>query len=402
VASYPHKREGGKHVIADTNMAGCNGFWDLDTMREHIERIKKLFAPEMCFEYELRKQLKSQFMSSFVSMNQEFEKAMAGTYTRKLHDLDPTKNTALDLIKDKTVEFEDVANVSTLDSKYLRMAHLIAKAHSKWVICDAKEDKVEEAFGNEDNFFRDPKAYSKWIGDMGDDTKPECKTLDDTTGCVKCAVAVKDKYGCHVRLNTKLKDIYMAIKTEAYPFLMSKMKVRERFQTEDGTVQTRIVEKQSACLVRKSVASIHNARRHGLEAIKSSFFQVNDTDAVVQLHGFGYKKALEARDKVASNFRYNILERREELAQWRKEPEAAPQSNELDELASTIGEEDYVDPEGSFPEKYIFTDYISELSNRPAHKVDYFVSCPCSKDDFQAEEFFATTGSQGMAEYYNR
>merc|ERR1719265_972567 len=33
VASYPHKREGGEHFLADMNMAGCSGFWDLANIK---------------------------------------------------------------------------------------------------------------------------------------------------------------------------------------------------------------------------------------------------------------------------------------------------------------------------------------------------------------------------------
>ena len=45
--------------------------------------------------------------------------------------------------------------------------------------------------------------------------------MDESTGCVKCAIAVKDKHNCHIRLDVGLADIKKAAEKRRYPFLKS-------------------------------------------------------------------------------------------------------------------------------------------------------------------------------------
>merc|ERR1719330_2102463 len=190
VASFPHKRAGGGHILADANMAGCNGFWDQTTMVDHMSRIKKLFAPEMCFTYALRKELKQQFLRTFVKMNEEFEDAMKNRYTKKVHVLDP--ETGFD--GDNALSTDDPTRIGDgkARKKYQRTAELLGNAHAKWIICPTKPE-VTGKIGMEDGFFREPRAYEKWIGKLTDETYPECRSIEDSTGCAVCVIAVKDE-----------------------------------------------------------------------------------------------------------------------------------------------------------------------------------------------------------------
>jgi len=421
VASFPHKREEGGHVLADMNMAGCNGMWSLETITDHVERIKKLFAPEMCFESHLRRELKEKFMHTFVQMNEEFEKAMAGTFTKRIHELDPTKSKKLDLLKEDNVEIghigEDLKGGKAAN-KYERFAGMVAQAHSKWVLCEARDAQSEagaKPFGNEDNFFRDPKAYDKWLGKLSDETVPECKTLDEATGCVKCVIAVKDKHGCHLRLDVKFPDIVRAIKDRKYPFLQSDYRVQ--IEQENKLVT---VKKQGACLVRKSSASYHRALRDASNddqvteeaAMRHAFFQVSNDDTVVIFEG-----TTGESQNLKSTVRYNIYDRKDERAKFNKNPSEQEQKVDynknpseeaptlgLEALVHALSEENINDEKEQVPARFIFTDEVGaeHESNRQEQKVDYFVSCPCDKSDFTPDLHFQNVGSQGMAEYWNR
>eukprot|EP00933_Yihiella_yeosuensis_P067875 TRINITY_DN729_c0_g1_i3.p1 TRINITY_DN729_c0_g1~~TRINITY_DN729_c0_g1_i3.p1 ORF type:complete len:815 (-),score=204.08 TRINITY_DN729_c0_g1_i3:371-2815(-) len=410
VASYPHKRDGGDFLMADMNTAGCNGFWDTEDMVEHLERIKKLFSPEMCFEFQLRKQLKSQFMRTFVAMNEQFQKAMAGQYSKRLHELDPTQSKKLDILTTKTVNDAAVEQLSLAytDAKYKRFAGLMASAHSKWAICKTSDNVPSAAFGSEDNFFRDPKAYEKWLGKVHEENTPECKTLDDATGCVKCAVAVKDMYDCHIRLDVKLKDIFRAARERKYPFLHSKYIIQEEVEGPNGP-ELKKVQKEGTCMVRKSAASAAEAAEQGgVEAVRKAFFEVSNSDTVVVMNRM-------SESQVDSSRRYTILKRKEQLMKHYEEEgdentkkhswnsdEPMDAGSEVDFLVDAIGEETYTDDAAAFAKKFIFTEILPKMNNRPEHKVDYFVTCPCSRNDFMPNQHFQTVGSQGMAEYYNR
>jgi len=398
VSSNPHKREGGGHVLTDTNMAGCNGYWSKTVMIDHINRIKRLFSPELCFEDKLRKELKTQFLNTFVRMNQEFEQAMFGKFTKRLHALDPTQSKKLTLLTDRNVNITDTLNEKEqkIFTKFKRTAGLVAKAHSKWVICEAKDTVTKEPFGTEDNFFRDPKSYQRWLGKVFDDTVPECRTYDPTTGCVKCAIAVKNMHDCHIRLNVSMASLFTALKEKKWPFLMSNYKVKREKITDLGP---RIVEDtvSAACLVRKSSTTAQKAAEAGdLAAIKSAFFQVNDTDGVVRLN-FTAKGALAER--IVSTYHYEIKDRRKKLADYIDNGGAT--TDATDDLINALQEETYRDLNSRWAERFVFTDRIGALNNVPEHKVDYFMSCPCSKVDFKPTTFFTEYPSQGMDQYIN-
>lgn len=399
VASFPHKRESGTHILADGNMAGCNGFWDWESMRDNLHKVKKLFAPEMCFEHTLRKELKDKFLATFIEMNEEFELAMQNRFAKRIHKLDPTQNSELDILADHYTAFQDAEAMADGDTKkhYKKIGGLLANAQAKWVICPKHPALSSQSFGYEDNFFRNPKAYEKWIGEAADDTTPQCKTYDPTTGCVKCVVAVLDEHRCHVRLNVKLDDVFKAIRDKTYPFLQSRFTVEEEVPTEFGS-RLQAVTKTGACLVRKSVATAAKAAESGkLQDVKDAFFNVNSTDALVNLLSF---KTPEATGQVESDLRFLVSFRKKAYDQMIRDG-GVWDPNATEKLLGSIIEEQYVDKTFDWPKKYIFTHEEPERDNRPAHKVDYFMSCPCTANDFAPTDHFEQYGGISMGDYYS-
>eukprot|EP00820_Chromera_velia_P000016 Cvel_157.t2-p1 / transcript=Cvel_157.t2 / gene=Cvel_157 / organism=Chromera_velia_CCMP2878 / gene_product=hypothetical protein / transcript_product=hypothetical protein / location=Cvel_scaffold10:78062-81944(-) / protein_length=495 / sequence_SO=supercontig / SO=protein_coding / is_pseudo=false len=405
VASYPHKRQGGEVFLADQNMAGCNGFWNEKTTIDQLELIKDLFRPERCFEYQLRKELKEQFMKTFVNMNTAFEGSMKGEFQQYFHPLDPLANDTLHILNEKATEVVDVdaKKEAYVEKKYKHFAPLVAGAHSKWLICKAKDTVPEEAFGNADNFFRNPRAYEKWLGKLSPETEPECKTLDDATGCVKCVVAVKDEHGCHVRLNVTRTDLFHSIKERKYPFLQSDYKVPEVKVDEKGRKKTTLVKKTGTCMARKTAAAIESALEDGgEEQLRESFFQLSNNHVVYQVD-----PPASAEASTRASYRYNVGLRKKTFAKWlesggkQSKSELDAQEKKMVKLLYHMASEKIEDQEEMFAKKFIYTDSVPALSNRPALKVDYFVSCPCDVGDFTPHLHFQNVGSQGMAEYYN-
>jgi len=394
IASYPHKRANGKYVLADQNMAGCNGFWDISVMASNMDRIKKLFAPELCFEFALRRELKNQFLRTFIQMNEEFDNAMGNVYSKKVHALDPTQG-KIDL---STIGVEDpdaVGRGRKLD-KYRNIASLVAKAHAKWIICPTKPT-VTGGIGDEDNVFRTPKAYEKWLGKLVDDTIPECRTMEDTTGCTKCIIAVKDVHNCHVRMNVSMSSLLQAIKNKDYDYYSSKYKSAENTEPTDGSpAKWEVKDKSGVCLVRKSKETVSKAAESNqIQDLRDAFYNINDTDQIVRLitdSDPGKNGVIEAE------YITSVKKRREHF----HDKNLAVQEGELQHILALLNHDRITDKQDDWKAKYIFTDSVAERNNRQAFKVDYFVSCPCSVKDHAPEAHFADKGSQGLAEYWNR
>lgn len=393
VVTFPHKREKGQHVLADVNMAGCNGMWDMSRLKDQMKRIKKLFDPRLCFTAKLRRELQDQFLKTFISMNQEFEQVLAGIYTKRVHELDPTKGTKFNLLLDDDTAFEEVAaeGATKAKRKYERIGGLLAKAHAKWIMCPTKSGVSAEPFGVEDNFYRNPKAYDKWLGESTEENKPECKTLDEATGCVKCVVAVKDEHGCALRLNITLDTLLQSIEEEKYPFLKSAYKATEKRKNKDtGEDEFVTVVRTGVCMVRKQSA----------DKAAPNFLNVQDTDVVTRIevpnNFFGLTDV-----SISGVSRHDVARRKQEKRRYDDSGETSP--DDAVDPYGTSESADHNDGSSSFAPRYIFTTDIAAESdsNVPAHKVDYFMSCPCSRTNFAPHAHFTIFGSQGMAEYYN-
>merc|ERR1719270_3225176 len=123
-------------------------------------------------------------------MNMEFERAMQNRFAKRVHSLDPTKDSYLfsEHGQGQEATFDAAAPLSSrrTTAEYTKMSSLVADANAKWVVCPTKADDPTAAIGQSDNFFKQPKAYEKFIGVTDAETVPQCKTLDPVTGCVKC------------------------------------------------------------------------------------------------------------------------------------------------------------------------------------------------------------------------
>jgi len=347
--------------------------------------------------------LKKQFLNTFVRMNTEFEQAMMGKFTKRLHALDPTQSKKLDLLKPHSADYEETLSEAErkIWNKFKRTGGLLANAHSKWVVCEAKSSLSKEPFGSEDNFFRDPVAYQRWLGNQEEDNVPQCQTLDETTGCVKCIVSVKNKHGCVVRMNITQHDLFTAIKEHRWPWISSPTFVHKEVETEYGP-KLETVKETGHCLVRKSQHTHNKAHEEGgLDALRRAFFQVNDTDGIVNVN---LETALDEKNLVIeSTYRFDVHKRRTKLQVWLDEGGIGKRQDTLkpEDSLDSLPEETYKDLKANFAQKFIFTDQVPELSNRPAHQVDYFVSCPCSAQDFNPHYRFEAIGNKGMSEYIN-
>lgn len=152
------------------------------------------------------------------------------------------------------------------------------------------------------------------------------------------------------------------------------------------------MQKKGSCLVRKKDTT--ELTPDGIE--KRS---VHEDDTVVMV-----------KDGVATTVkRYTVGTRRAEYVKHREMVENA----DLNQLYNTTdGRDEYIVPDGegesfattaeAFPAYFIFTETILNQQNTPAHKVDYFVSCPCNPYDFGPSKHFEEFTSQGMTEYWNR
>jgi hypothetical protein len=168
VSSFPHKRDQGGHFIADMNMAGCNGLWDLSDVTKHVARIRRLFAPETCLTENLKKKLKAVFLETFVDMNKNFEQKLIGKFFSQRQDsvetipeeLLPKSPIPID---EEDLEGRDLANRTALvHTKYARAGRLIAGAHTKWIVCDASHPG-SPASGLSSSFFNSPQAYQECL-----------------------------------------------------------------------------------------------------------------------------------------------------------------------------------------------------------------------------------------------
>lgn len=404
VSSFPHKRDQGGHFIADMNMAGCNGLWDLSDVTKHVARIRRLFAPETCLTENLKKKLKAVFLETFVDMNKNFEQKLIGKFFSQRQDsvetipeeLLPKSPIPID---EEDLEGRDLANRTALvHTKYARAGRLIAGAHTKWIVCDASHPG-SPASGLSSSFFNSPQAYQEWFkaGTFGDPTKPECKTYDQTTGCQRCVFAVRTHpWRCLTRMGLSVQQILAAVKNQEAP-LSSGYEALKTLETENGRTKETIVRKRGVCVVGKDV---------------SNSSRIADVDKFRQLSGGDKVFQLETSDVDKMGFvlrnRYKVQERRGHLATYISNGGVFPKDSEsLDaeqermrivHLKMFGGQETHF-PEDRFGPLMTFSDVIPEGNNVAAHEVDYFVTCPCESDDFSSVSEYERLSTKRMSDY---
>lgn len=456
VTSFPHKRENGPHVMADMNMAGCSGMWDLADIAEHVDRVKKLFAPELCLTDDLRAKLKDVFLSTFMEMNSDFFQYMTGDFVQDTGFIEAipkplresgntvaptdvlqtdergspvvrTLETGTNIVlagystqnpvfarvaypvegwienwSSKVSKAQDVildtASKGRVQKKYERTSRILAGAHTKWIVCDSKEGNVE-ASGFEDNFFRNPKAYARWL-DVAVETKaPECKLMDPETGCVKCAIAVKsDPWRCNVRLGLEPRDVLDALARGDFP-LKSKYHVEDLVNKEPNK-PAKVKSVSGTCLLGRK-PSMNISRNNNLE----SFAQYQSDDMVWQVTSDGPDHFTMAQRYTVST---RIQEYEKYLAAKRSETYAEPTEEEL--MAEVTMMAVWKAQAGESSTKHVnsqlgpvlaFEEHVPEQANRPSHYVQYVMSCPCEAKDFSGLEKAESFAGGELTDFFN-
>lgn len=462
VTSFPHKRENGPHVIADMNMAGCNGLWSLEDIVEHVERVKRLFAPELCLTDDLRMKLKEVFLSTFMEMNDDFFQYMTGDFVHETGAIEAIPR----MLRESGVTIQETTNVlaapagrgtpypltvktlplgtnivlagyapnspsfarvvypvegwienwsskirkptqvllddeaqGRVSKKYERTARLLAGAHTKWIVCDAKNGKNEE-HGFEDNFFRNPKAYAKWLDIEVEKKAPECKLMDPETGCVKCAVSVKsDPWRCTVRLGLEPKHVLDALARGDFP-LKSDYRVADLVNQDPGKPPKMKKVKGTCLLGRKPSMNISR------NALTENFAGYRHDDLV-------WAVASDGPDHFTMAPRYTVERRikaHQEYLQAKREEREIPVPTEQDIMAEVTAMSVWqaqFENSGSthlntqLGPRLTFEEHVPQQSNRPSHFVQYIVSCPCEAKDFSELERAETFAGSELTDFFN-
>jgi hypothetical protein len=438
------------------NMAGCNGLWDMGDMVKHVERVKRLFAPELCLTDDLRMKLKEVFLSTFMEMNSDFFDFMTGNFAQETGLIEAIPkvlrqsgviNAPTNLLQAPNAEAEVVRQLtagervalagvdaqtgftkvaypaegwimdpstvtsstdslidpeshSRVKNKYKRSARILAGAHTKWIVCDAAENGTEE-LGFEDNFFRNPKAYSKWISIEVEKKAPECKLMDPVTGCIKCAVAVKsDPYRCTVRLGLEPKHVLDALDRGQYP-MKSSYHIKDLTADPNGPVKSKRVT--GSCLIGRASA-VSNISRNALQENFAGYVPTADEVYVVSSDG---------PEHFTMSPRYRLDQRVKDYEKVLAAQEAGegirkPTQQEI--MAKVIAMSVYQQQHENSATKHVnsqfgplltFEEHVPQQHNRPSHFVQYVVTCPCESDDFASLEKHQSFAGAELTDFYN-
>lgn len=457
VTSFPHKREDGPHVMADMNMAGCNGLWSLDDIAAHVERVKKLFAPELCLTDDLRAKLKEVFLSTFMEMNEDFFQYMTGAFQQETgfieaipRPLRESGNTIREtpvlsspergapqvallrkgeniilsgyapdnpgfakiaypeegwienwmsaIVKaNKTIMSEE--NIGRVKTKYERSARILAGAHTKWIVCDAKKNMKKE-IGFEDNFFRNPKAYAKWITVEGETKQPECKLLDPETGCVKCAIAVKtDPWRCNARLGLTPQNILDALAKGEFP-LSSKYKVPDLENRKPGKPAP-LMHKTATCLLGRKPAmniSRNNDLKHFATYASDDVVWTVTSDG---LDNFKMAPRYTVKQRITSYQKYLESKRTSQPLPERTEEEIVAELHSLEIWHSQMANSHSLHVNSQMGPLLAFEEHVTKVGNRPPHFVQYIMTCPCDHKDFSQMEKIESYAGAEVQDFFN-
>jgi len=456
VTSFPHKRENGPHVMADMNMAGCSGMWDLEDIATHVERVKKLFAPELCLTDDLRTKLKGVFLSTFMEMNTDFFQYMTGNFVQDTgfveaipqplresgHTTSPvdvlesdqrgapivrTIPSGTNIVlagyspqnpifakvafpvegwienwSSKVAKAQDViltpAAQGRVQTKYERTARLLAGAHTKWIVCDSKPASNAEV-GFEDNFFRNPKAYAKWLDVVVEEKAPECKLMDPETGCVKCAIAVKsDPWRCNVRLGLEPRHILDALARGDFP-LKSKYRVEDLVNKEEGK-PAKLKSVSGTCLLGRK-PSMNISRNNNL----NNFAHYQTDDMVYQVTSDGMdhftmapRYTVDRRIKAHEKY---LADMRAEIYEEPREDEIMAEVTAMRVWQAQFGESRSKHVNAQLGPVLAFEEHVPQQANRPSHFVQYIMSCPCEGKDFSGLEKAESFAGGELTDFFN-
>jgi hypothetical protein len=294
----------------------------------------------------------------------------------------------------------DPESHSRVKNKYKRSARILAGAHTKWIVCDAAENGTEE-LGFEDNFFRNPKAYSKWISIEVEKKAPECKLMDPVTGCIKCAVAVKsDPYRCTVRLGLEPKHVLDALDRGQYP-MKSSYHIKDLTADPNGPVKSKRVT--GSCLIGRASA-VSNISRNALQENFAGYVPTADEVYVVSSDG---------PEHFTMSPRYRLDQRVKDYEKVLAAQEAGegirkPTQQEI--MAKVIAMSVYQQQHENSATKHVnsqfgplltFEEHVPQQHNRPSHFVQYVVTCPCESDDFASLEKHQSFAGAELTDFYN-
>lgn len=409
IASFPHKRQGGKHVLADQNMAGCNGLWDFDTMRDHMLRIRRMFSPETCLVESLDRKLKAVFLQNFMTMNMKFEDVLNGEFQRQdaKDILRGSPQEYLDRLLEESSDLNGTSmqlggwGTGSITRKYQRTARLLANAHSKWLVCDTKPTVPSRAFGFSDDAFRGGSAYAKWLPELRAEGELKCTVLDSKTGCMKCTTGVfTHPHRCAIKDTINYDQIFRQVRHLEKP-LVTRYMTSSFVETKVNASQVQFVTKEGFCLgaLRSPRAG---APSHQFERVVR-----------VEQEGGGFKtfRRSELGSQAASRLEA-CLKERDYGRECRSEPNISrgmfsgetalyidtqpgcPAESEMAKVQRCVE-----DLDGSMLDSYdkkdfgplhVFEEYVPTKNNKKEHLVQFLYVCPCNAEDESLREEFSS------------
>jgi len=386
VSSFPHKRENSGHFIADANMAGCNGLWSLEKLKGHIERIRQMFDPQTCLTENMRRRLKHVFLETFVELNEKFESKMLGKLFNQREGMETIPAELLpqqEPIIDAKLENQGSMYVK---SKYKRTGRLVSGAHTKWLVCKAK-NPASNAEGFASMFFNTPQAYKKWFdGNIAEQNLPECKTYDPYTGCQKCVFEVNTfPYRCSHRLGLTEDQVMKAVKMPMPPLASP----YQAWKAVNGTVK--VETKMGVCILKKEFNN-HNDPR--LED-QHKYQTISSTDRVYQIE--------PTSEGVTLKERYT-LQQRLEIPESKRTERGTPLNKEdgvkISVLERSREGKEVLLRKGKFATDMTYGEQIEEENNIPKHTIEYFYSCPCEADDWEKVSDYQRYSTRRVQDYW--
>jgi len=297
----------------------------------------------------------------------------------------------------KTVMSEE--NMGRVKTKYERSARILAGAHTKWIVCDAKKNMKKE-IGFEDNFFRNPKAYAKWLNIETETKQPECKLLDPETGCVKCAVAVKsDPWRCNVRLGLTPQAILDALAKGDFP-LSSKYKVPDVEHQKPGKPPPLKMQTATCLLGRKPAMNI--TRNNNLTHFAT--YASDDVIWTISSEGpenFKMAPRYTVKQRIKSYQKYLESKRRSQRAPERTEEEIIAELHSLEVWQSQMANSHSLHANSQMGPLLAFEEHVPKVGNRPPHFVQYIMTCPCDHQDFSQMKKTTSYASAEVQDFFN-
>jgi hypothetical protein len=373
-------------------MAGCNGLWSFKKLYENVARIRQLFDPRTCLTEKMRRKLKMVFLETFVDMNQNFEKKLLGNFFTQREGMETIPAELLpktDISINGTV-LDNMGKMSEryVQKKYERTGRLVAGAHTKWIVCDAKTPEGP-AQGLESTFFRTPEAYRKWFeANLPEQNMPECKTYDEATGCQKCVFEVNtNPYRCLHRLGLTADQIMNAIKKKMPP-LKSQYTALKPVVKDDGGHGMELSKEAGVCILGKELTL--GDERLANELVYQT---VKNTDRVYKIAPSGASFQLEER--------YTLLTRMEADRNATEKVEMTEdEKRRYIALLQTVAGKTIEYPLERFAKVMTYGEVIKQENNVPSHIIEYFYTCPCEATDFGKTKEYEKLSTKRVTDYY--